>query len=395
MLRYANDPLLAPTFWTLIIGCLCATGCSKENAVEDPERFATPLEAVFVVTAETSGTAYLSYRVTGDASPTPSASSIADDSHRNMDGAGNQCMMPLLPHEGYGNLRGAGVHFGTLSEFTGMPVGTFCNACVELSLGGVTHLVRLVDSLRNGQDLSDASGAIHFDLHAATYKSFNDVKPVNGKYIYGATWKLVRCREPASERRYALRHYEGGRWYQLQVRRGDVPIQSMQLMDNGGSVVQSNSFDHTGFFTFYLNEGSRYSVRLNGSDVRDIIDVPKQTAVTTDRYNGSWHASVVLGETFPLQSGGNVDPGGGVNPGSNDPPEPPADNPPSEPPVATGETDRDGKCYAYCPRGWSNDPEKDGWGWSDNASCIVKDSSQDLRKPCGTSDSDENPGNGN
>ena len=43
---------------------------------------------------------------------------------------------------------------------------------------------------------------------------------------------------------------------------------------------------------------------------------------------------------------------------------------------------RDGKCYGYCPNGWSDDDNGDGWGWTGTKSCVVKDSSQDSKQPC-------------
>ncbi len=50
-------------------------------------------------------------------------------------------------------------------------------------------------------------------------------------------------------------------------------------------------------------------------------------------------------------------------------------------------TTRDGKCITYCPNGSANDPDRDGWGWANNATCIVRESRQDTRQPCGSSSS--------
>ena len=33
--------------------------------------------------------------------------------------------------------------------------------------------------------------------------------------------------------------------------------------------------------------------------------------------------------------------------------------------------------YPYCVNGWASDPDGDGWGWENNASCIVRDSAAD------------------
>ena len=42
----------------------------------------------------------------------------------------------------------------------------------------------------------------------------------------------------------------------------------------------------------------------------------------------------------------------------------------------------DGKCYAYCTNGYSDDPDYDGWGWANEQSCIVKGYTRDSRKGC-------------
>jgi hypothetical protein len=57
--------------------------------------------------------------------------------------------------------------------------------------------------------------------------------------------------------------------------------------------------------------------------------------------------------------------------------------PPNPPTTPSGSTSRDGRCWNYCPSA-SADPDRDGWGWANNASCIVRDSGIDTRKPCGT-----------
>lgn len=49
---------------------------------------------------------------------------------------------------------------------------------------------------------------------------------------------------------------------------------------------------------------------------------------------------------------------------------------------AAAGTLRDGKCYAYCPNGASDDPDGDGWGFAGNQFCIVKGSTQDSAHPC-------------
>ncbi len=50
--------------------------------------------------------------------------------------------------------------------------------------------------------------------------------------------------------------------------------------------------------------------------------------------------------------------------------------------VASGGTLVDGKCYSYCPHGSADDPDEDGWGWTGQASCVVKGSSKDTRTRC-------------
>jgi len=54
---------------------------------------------------------------------------------------------------------------------------------------------------------------------------------------------------------------------------------------------------------------------------------------------------------------------------------------------SSGGTLRDGKCFAYCPNGNADDPDSDGWGFANNQSCIVKGASEDNGKPCAIGDS--------
>ncbi len=276
-----------------------AAGCIAPTDA-DVDELQTPSEAAF--TAEgVRGAAFFTYRITGDVTPSPSASSIANDASRNMDGAGNQCMVPLQRGEGYDDLRAAGVHFPTLDGIAGLPLGSLCNVCVDLTLGSVTQRVRLVDSLRDGQDVYEAARGVHFDLHASTYQAFQAVAS-SPNDIRGATYSIVRCGEAPLERRYGVRHFAGGNWFQLQARHADIPVRTMELVEGGGRVIAAASEDHTGFFTFYAQEGTRYAVRLNGAEVHDVLKLPTATTDTESRANGQWSAAVVKGEVQSLQA---------------------------------------------------------------------------------------------
>ncbi len=289
--------------WALVVLpalFLQAGACAVAPQDADYETLDTPIQAAFTA-ARATGSAFFTYRITGDVTPSPAASSIANDASRNMDGAGNQCMVPLERGEGYDDLHAAGVHFPTLAGITGLPLGAFCNTCVELTVGSVTQRVRVVDSLRDGQDVYDTTRGLHFDLHASTYKAFQDEAGQNPADIRGATWRIVPCGEPAIGRRYAVRHFAGGSWFQLQARHSDIPIHSLELVDGSGRVLTASAQDHTGFFTFSAQEGTRYAVRMNGADVRDVVKLPTATTDTESRANGPWSAAVVKGELQSLQ----------------------------------------------------------------------------------------------
>lgn len=283
--------------WGLL--ALPTLGCSSASAGVENEELATPSEAAFTASGA-QGSAFFTYRITGDVTPSPPAASIATNASANMDGAGNQCMVPLERGEGYDDLRAAGVHFPTLSKIAGLPVGAFCHVCVDLTMGSVTQRVRIVDSLRDGQDVFEAARGVHFDLHAATYRTFQDA--AGSGSLQGATWSIVRCGEPPMGRRYGVRHFAGGSWFQLQARHSDVPVHDLQLVDPSGRVLSASSLDHTGFFTFTAAEGARYAVRLNGADVHDVLELPRWTTDAESRPNGPWAAAVVRGEVQSLQA---------------------------------------------------------------------------------------------
>ena len=49
---------------------------------------------------------------------------------------------------------------------------------------------------------------------------------------------------------------------------------------------------------------------------------------------------------------------------------------------ATVGTMVDGTCYPYCPNGFTDDPDYDGWGWADEGSCVVGNYLRDSDIPC-------------